>query len=145
MGGTSPGQRKTNCLPAINNHTAVKTCSGYLADCCSASADSQPLRFSASHRNQVLNTNNKEVNRHLELRSSQNAAQLKVTRRSLVCYVEIRGEIRFERGDLELFEGHRVPWPHAGGSPRRGGGPNGNPTPRSLRSVGTLPTTTFSE
>ena len=45
MVGQRPGQKKTNCLPAINNHTADETCSGYPAVCCSAAAGLQQKRF----------------------------------------------------------------------------------------------------
>ena len=58
QGGTSPGPKETNCLPAINKHTADETCSGFPAGCCSASARSQ---HTASHRSQNHIMNNKEV------------------------------------------------------------------------------------
>ena len=55
-------RKRTNCLPAITNHTADETCSGYPAVYCSASAGSQQSRFlRPSTENQNHGSNNKQV------------------------------------------------------------------------------------
>ena len=81
QGGTSPGPKETNCLPAITKHTADETSSGYPAGCCSASARSQ---HTASHRSQNHIMNNKAVKvAPIPQQPKQNAAQFKVPRRSI--------------------------------------------------------------
>ena len=84
--GTSPGPKETakngkDSQNGKHKHTADETCSGFPADCCSASARSQHM---ASHRRQHHIMNNKAVKvAPNPQQPKQNAAQFKVPRRSI--------------------------------------------------------------